>query len=987
HKDTLILTAGAGEIGRQMIAEGRRIPLAAKESLVATVARNRQGAIRNYDTLGAGFSPHPLLMETRSEMAVPILLGDELLGVMDVRSDALNYFGEADMQTQTTLAVQIAVALQNARSFAQSQQALQELNVITRRLTREGWKSYLDTVAPVTNFVYGELPETTTADGNSTEATTLDLPLTVQGEDIGQITMAVPTTVLDETAEVIDAVTDRLGRHIENLRLTEQTEAALAQTEEQSRRLTHLNEMGNELGAADDLNEALTAVTMYMGDIIIHDHLSLTLLEPDGDSLKVFALDGKSGAMPVGEELPVAGTAMGTAITQRQLVNLPDIRQSKYLENEDLVKQGLRATLVAPLITSRGSLGTLSASANVVNAFDAQDENLIWQIASLLASTLESHRLFQQAQKRAAELETVARVSTAASTILETNNLLQSVADLTKISFDLYHAHIYRLDESTNTLVLAAGAGDLGRKMTDETWIIPLDRQQSLVARAARERQGIIVNDVLADPDYLPNPLLLETRSETAVPMVVGDQLLGILDLQSAEPHYFTEEDVRIYTTLAAQVAVALQNAHQYEQTQTALAETKRQAQRLSLLNRVSERISLADSLDEIYEITAVEAAQIFPADRVSLSLLNEAGDQAQIIALEGESGSVPVGEPQPIAGSPTEKAVRARKTIIMNDREPDHTRAINSAMIVPLTIGGEVIGTINVGSKQANLYDDQDENLVFQLTSLLSAAVDNQRLYDEQSSTVEELRRLDHLRSTFLANMSHELRTPLNSVIGFTDVILEGLDGPLTDMMEDDLKIIRKNGHHLLHLIGDVLDMAKIEAGRMDIVSERLNLLDVMKDVLDITSPLAREKNLDLQLLNDSLNVLEIEGDSSRLKQVFLNLIGNAIKFTEKGGVTIEVTRAESTVQIGVHDTGAGIPSDQMEYIFEAFRQADNSATRKVGGTGLGLPISRQLIELHNGRIWVESNGVPGEGSSFFIELPLGNKMLSTVDTGLLSS
>ncbi len=1007
NETELILEKGAGNRGRAIVANGYRLLLSQQKSLVVRAAHTRKGLIINDVHSEPDFLPHASLPDTQAEMAVPLIAGDHLIGVLDVQADQVDYFTLEDVSIFTTLAAQVAVALQNARRYADAQRALDDLTRLQRVLAREGWEAFLlaqerpfagfafgdDGIKPITNSDGVVTPvEETTGETTTVHAetavdpaeTSVSIPIAVRGEKIGQLGLRTPdgSPIPERKQMLLETVAQQVSEALERARLAEQTQVALTKTEDQSRRLAHLNEMGAELIAANTMDEAFKAIGRHMDDIVNNNGLSLTLLEPDGDILKLFPLGEQAGAIQTDTEFPVTGTSMGAAITQRQPVNLPDIRHSDYLESKRLVKLGLYSTLAVPLITSRGTLGTLNVGSNTVNAFDAQDVNLVQQIASLLASTIESYRLFQQAQRRASELETVAQVGTAASTILETKNLLQSVVDLTKARFGLYHAHIYRFDEATNMLVLAAGAGKLGQQMMAEAWSIPLNQQQSLVARAARERQGVIVNDVLTDPDYLPNPLLIETRSETAVPMIVGNQLLGVLDLQSAEPHHFTEDDVRIYATLTAQVAVAMQNASQYEQTQAALAETRRQARRLALLNKISERISQADSLEKIYEITVAEAAQIFPADRVSLSLLNQEGDQAQVIAVEGESGSVPIGTPQAIAGSLTEKAIRAKRALMVNDPDPDPQRTINSAMIVPLTIGDETIGTINIGSKQVNLYNDQDENLIFQLTSLLSAAVDNQRLYDEQASTVEELRRLDHLRSTFLANMSHELRTPLNSVIGFTDVILEGLDGPLTDMMEADLQIIRKNGHHLLHLIGDVLDMAKIEAGRMDIAFERLDLVHVIADVMDISAPLAREKNLDLQFLNDSTDALEIVGDSNRLKQVLLNLIGNAIKFTEEGSVTVEVTRTDDFVQIGVRDTGVGISPDQMVHVFEAFRQVDNSATRKVGGTGLGLAISRQLIELHGGKIWAESSGVSGEGATFIIELPMGDKAMPEVNT-----
>ncbi|HNB52132.1 MAG TPA: ATP-binding protein, partial [Anaerolineales bacterium] len=408
--------------------------------------------------------------------------------------------------------------------------------------------------------------------------------------------------------------------------------------------------------------------------------------------------------------------------------------------------------------------------------------------------------------RRATELQTVATLSTTASTVLNPAELLQAVVNLTKERFNLYHAHIYLVDDANKTLDLAYGAGEVGRQLVAEQHRILLESAKSLVARSARERKAVIVNDVQADPSFLPNPLLPHTRSEMAIPLITADNILGVFDVQSEQSHYFTEEDANIFTTLASQVAVALQNA----------------------------------------------------------------------------------------------------------------------------------------------------------------------RLYVEQAATVQRLRELDHLKSSFLANMSHELRTPLNSIIGFTEIILEGIDGPLTEFMEGDLKIIQKNGKHLLSLINDVLDMAKIEAGRMSLTYERFMLRELLDDVIDITTSLAHDKQLYLRIDSTDTDEIELVADRIRLRQVLINLVGNAVKFTETGGVTLRSERKDGKLWLKVIDTGIGIPPEKLETVFEYFSQVDTSTTRKAGGTGLGLPISRRLVELHNGQLWSESSGAAGEGSTFILVLPV---------------
>jgi signal transduction histidine kinase len=229
---------------------------------------------------------------------------------------------------------------------------------------------------------------------------------------------------------------------------------------------------------------------------------------------------------------------------------------------------------------------------------------------------------------------------------------------------------------------------------------------------------------------------------------------------------------------------------------------------------------------------------------------------------------------------------------------------------------------------------------------------------------------------------MSHELRTPLNSILGFSDVMLEELDGPLTENMNNDLRLIQKNGQHLLHLINDVLDMAKIESGKMNLHPEKFTLHSVFEEVTSITSTLASEKNTALYVEEDSDQELEVFADNTRIRQVMINLVNNAIKFTTDGRITMHVSLLDDArALIAVKDTGIGIPPDKLEAIFEEFSQVDTSTTRKVGGTGLGLPISRKLIDMHGGRLWAESTGIDGEGSTFFVELPLEARITEVVE------
>ncbi|HSA99653.1 MAG TPA: GAF domain-containing protein [Anaerolineales bacterium] len=496
---------------------------------------------------------------------------------------------------------------------------------------------------------------------------------------------------------------------------------------------------------------------------------------------------------------------------QPEIGYIYDLNQVQSLSENN--KQGMDHSFKQPLVVRDETIGELKLN---LPDTSAETMEIVSAVAQQLSGHLENLRLVEQNEKRAYELATVATVSTTASTLLDPDLLLQSVVDLTKERFGLYHVHIYTFEPSWNTLLLAAGAGEVGRKLVAEQHAIPMSIEQSLVARAARQREAIIVNDVDSEPGFLPNPLLPGTRAEMAVPMTVGDKLLGVFDVQADNAVGFSDEDANIYVTLAAQVGVALQNA----------------------------------------------------------------------------------------------------------------------------------------------------------------------RLYVEQAAHVTQLRELDRLKSSFLANMSHELRTPLNSILGFADVIIEELDGPLTENMSNDLRLIQKNGQHLLHLINDVLDMAKIEAGRMNLNPESFKACEILEEVTSITSTLASEKHLALFIEPDTDQKVSIYADRTRLRQVMINLVNNAIKFTENGKIALKiVSLSGARILITIKDTGIGIPPDKLDAVFQEFTQVDSSTTRKAGGTGLGLPISRKLVEMHGGRLWAESTGIPGEGSTFFVELPVEARITDTVE------
>ncbi len=370
---------------------------------------------------------------------------------------------------------------------------------------------------------------------------------------------------------------------------------------DRTKALATSTEVSRRLSTILDQKQLVTEVVKQVSDAFGYYHAQIYFFDDARENLVMAGGTGEAGERLMAQfhKIRLGRGLVGRAAESNQPILVSDTAESpEWLPNPLLPET--KSEIALPIALGDQVLGVLDVQQNETNGLQQADVDALQSIANQVAVAIQNIRQYEGTQKIAADMGVVANVGIATSTITDSERLLQEVVDLSKKSFSLYHAHIYLLNETGDTLVLAAGAGEVGQKMVAEKRSIPLDREQSLVARAARTRQGVVVNDVTVAPDFLPNPLLPNTRSEMAVPMIVANRVIGVLDVQSDQVNYFTDVDVSIQTTLASQIAVALQNARTFEKTQQL-------AKRETAVNMISQKVQSTTSVEDALRVAVRE--------------------------------------------------------------------------------------------------------------------------------------------------------------------------------------------------------------------------------------------------------------------------------------------------------------------------------------------------------------------------------------------
>jgi signal transduction histidine kinase/CheY-like chemotaxis protein/nitrate/nitrite-specific signal transduction histidine kinase len=805
------------------------------------------------------------------------------------------------------------------------------------------------------------------------DKTGIYLPLlTSAGKVLGWLMVAATRSTVSlnqDEMRYYQTIADQAGTAIDSYRLFEQTQ-------QRALKLQATNAVSQAATSILDIEALLPQVVELIRDNFGFYHAQVFLVDEDTGQAVLRASTGDVGKelMARGHMLEVGSQSVIGRVTEEGVPVIARNTDADVVHRRNELLPDTRAEMAIPLRHGARVIGALDVQSTRVYAFADEDIVILQTLADQLAVALENAQLFQDVQERVAELTTVNLISQEVSQAHTLDALFHTVGNQLLRAFEAPDGFLVLYNRENNQLQypIFLEGGELIEVEPDLLEAGP-------VARVIETGAPVVLNENVAQTleEMGGYSQKIHAKSWLGVPLTIGNQVIGVLGVQDMEHEQaYDYGHQRMLSTLAAYLAVAVRNAQLFEETEQRVAD-------LGFLFDVTASALASTDFDQTLQRIADGVADELDNAEATVVALMDAGGQALVPRAAAGYGKEVIRnlkETIPLDTGIAGWAAAEGKPVLVGDvrQDPRYVSAASQTMsevVVPMMVGDEVVGVLLVESSKLHAFGEDDVRLLQTLSGGLSAIVQNARLLEEIREANDLLRELDKMKSQFLANMSHELRTPLNSIIGFSRVILKGIDGPLTELQEQDLNTIYSSGQHLLGLINDVLDMSKIEAGKLDLAREDINLYEVFDGVMSTSFALVKDKPV--KLVKDvPPDLPTVTADPMRIRQVLLNLLSNAAKFTNEGSITLQAVEVEETedeigyMQVNVIDTGIGISEEDIEKLFEAFSQVDASTTRAVGGTGLGLSITRSLVEMHGGRVWVESE--VGAGSTFSFTIPL---------------
>jgi signal transduction histidine kinase len=548
---------------------------------------------------------------------------------------------------------------------------------------------------------------------------------------------------------------------------------------------------------------------------------------------------------------------------------------------------------------------------------------------------------------------------------------------------DADQGYIYRVDGELYRPAACYNVTPEQKAWVEENPISP--GTGTAIARVGLHHRTVHIPDVLADPDYtFPGPRMWGHGTLLGVPMLREGVPIGAFSLQRKEAKPFTDKQIELVTTFADQAVIAIENVRLFQELQARTRELARSVGELEALGEVGQAVSSTLDLQTVLSTIVSRAVQLSGTDCGIIYEYDEPTQEFHFRAsyqMEEELVKAYQATPLRLGQGATGRAAETRLPYQIPDLRQEHelpTRGMRpllfrlgyqSLLAVPLLLDQKIMGALTIYRRQTGSFAPEVVNLLqtFAIQSVL--AIQNARLFREIEDKSREIEAANRHKSEFLANMSHELRTPLNAIIGFSEVLGERMFGELNEKQAEYTEDILSSGRHLLSLINEILDLSKVEAGRMELEVATFDLPLAIDNARTFVRERATKHGINLDVTIDE-RLGDFVGDERKIKQILLNLLSNAVKFTPEGGrIGIKARQADGSVEISVSDTGIGIASEDQAKIFEEFRQVGGDYAHKREGTGLGLTLAKKFVELHGGKIWVESE--VGRGSTFSFTLP----------------
>jgi GAF domain-containing protein/anti-sigma regulatory factor (Ser/Thr protein kinase) len=821
--------------------------------------------------------------------------------------------------------------------------------------------------------------------------TTLAVPLLRENRGLGAILMrrkeVRPFT--PKQIELVKTFADQAVIAIENVRLFKELQARNAEVTEALEQQTATAEILKVISSSPTdtqpvFNAIVTSCSRLFGGVdtalrlIVGDHA-----ENVANTMPVDDTSGPGGVFPVPLDDPSFPTPR--AMLRREVVQIPDVSALDDWCNPRIMERarsrGWRAILVAPLLRESTAIGVITVNRATPGPFSDKQIALLKTFADQAVIAIENVRLFNETREALEQQKVISeilRVISASPT--DTQPVFEAIVKSGLRLFTGQAVALRLLKGDRLELAASTYLSDAGHEFS-----LPLDGQ-SATSRAILRREVIQIPDVLTE-DWVGEPVKEQARrrgyrATMVAPMMREDKMIGTIAINRAAPGFYTEKEVALARTFADQAVIAIENVRLFKELQARNAEVTEALEQQTATSEILRVISSTPAdVMPVLDAVAHRAAQLCDAPDARILLVE--GENLRYVtgfgALEGALPLTPLTR-----GRVSGRAVLDRSIVQVEDLAavpedyPDLSEAqrafgTRTALAVPLLKEGKAFGAILLRRKDVRPFTEQQIALVKTFADQAAIGIENVRLFNEIQDKSRQLEVANKHKSDFLANMSHELRTPLNAIIGFSEALGARMFGELNPKQDEYIHDIHSSGQHLLSLINDILDLSKVEAGRMELELSDFDLPAALGNAISLVRERAQNHGIALKLDVDP-DLGKIRADERKVKQIVLNLLSNAVKFTPDGGrVEVSAHANGETIEVSVADTGIGIAPEDQEAVFEEFRQVGRDYTRKQEGTGLGLALTRRFVELHGGTIRLESE--PGKGSTFSFTLPLSRQ------------